>query len=178
MKNITKLFAIAAVVLGFSSVSFAQTAMTTSTANATASASILQPILITKNVDLRFGTIGAVATASNVVMSTAGVRTSAAATLFTNGTTPHNAATFTITGTPLTSFAITLPAATASLTSTAPGATAMTIEPADWVSDLGATNSLDLSGSKVLNLGATLQVGASQIPGMYSGTFAVTVAYN
>lgn len=178
MKNITKLFAIAAVVLGFSSVSFAQTAMTTSVATANATASILQPILITKNFDLRFGTIGAVAAASTVVITPAGVRSSATATLFTNGTTPHSAATFTITGTPLTTFAITLPSGTTNLTSSASSAVDMTIAPGDWVSDLLAASTLDASGSKVLNLGATLQVGGGQIPGKYAGTFDVTVAYN
>ena len=179
MKNITKIFAIALVALGFSATSFAQTVSPSSTATADATASILTPILITKNADLGFGTIGAVAgSASTVVVSNTGVRTSATATLFTVASTPVTNARFTITGTPNALFAITLPATDVSLTSTSVGATAMTIPAASWSSDLGVSSTILNTGSKVLNLGATLNVGAGQTAGTYSGSFDVTVAYN
>ena len=44
--------------------------------------------------------------------------------------------------------------------------------------DAGATPSLPPGGSETFNVGATLNVGATQASGTYSGTFAVTVNYN
>ncbi len=43
--------------------------------------------------------------------------------------------------------------------------------------DAGATPTL-VGGSDTFNVGATLNVGAAQVAGTYSGTFAVTVNYN
>ena len=37
---------------------------------------------------------------------------------------------------------------------------------------------LDALGNQTLTIGATLNVGANQAPGDYSGSFSVTVAYN
>jgi hypothetical protein len=54
----------------------------------------------------------------------------------------------------------------------------MTIPAASWSSDLGVSSTILNTGSKVLNLGATLNVGAGQTAGTYSGSFDVTVAYN
>ena len=44
--------------------------------------------------------------------------------------------------------------------------------------DAGATPSLSGGGSDTFNVGATLNVGATQAAGTYSGTFDVTVNYN
>ncbi len=43
--------------------------------------------------------------------------------------------------------------------------------------DAGACPTL-VGGSDTFNVGATLNVGAAQASGTYSGTFAVTVNYN
>jgi hypothetical protein len=48
----------------------------------------------------------------------------------------------------------------------------------NFVSSLGATNSLSNQGTATLVVGATLNVEANQAPGLYSGTFDVVVAYN
>lgn len=42
----------------------------------------------------------------------------------------------------------------------------------------GAGGQLDLTGSQVLSVGASLQVGGNQVSGSYSGSFNVTVNYN
>lgn len=169
MKNITKLFAIATVVLGFATTSFAQTS---STATSTASATILTPIAIANSVPLNFGTIGAVATASTVILAADDSRTTTGgATLFTVGA-PAKAGVFGITGTPNATFAITLPS-TVSITGLG---TPMNIT--NWVSDLGATNTIQNDGTKPLVVSATLNVGASQAAGTYTGSYAVTVNYN
>jgi hypothetical protein len=47
----------------------------------------------------------------------------------------------------------------------------------NFVSSLGATSTLDISGQAALKVGATLNVDANQPPGLYVGTFDVTVAY-
>ncbi len=48
---------------------------------------------------------------------------------------------------------------------------------ADDTDDAGASPTL-VGGSDTFNVGATLNVGATQASGTYSGTFAVTVNYN
>ncbi len=52
----------------------------------------------------------------------------------------------------------------------------MTID--TYTDDAGGTPQLSGSGSDTFNVGATLNVGASQAAGTNSGTFAVTVNYN
>jgi hypothetical protein len=53
----------------------------------------------------------------------------------------------------------------------------MTID--TWVSNLGASNTIDSDGTKTLLVGATLHVGIAQAPGLYtSASFDVTVGYN
>ena len=86
------------------------------------------------------------------------------------GGTPA-ASSFDVTGEPGQVYSITLPSS-ATLTS---GANTMTVD--TFTHDSGATPSL-VAGSDTFNVGATLNVGAAQAAGSYSGTFAVTVNYN
>ena len=168
-----KLIVFAIAILGFTAVSFGQ--ITATVAAATASATILAPITIANGTPLNFGVVGANATtAKTVVLATDNSRTASTATLFTVGA-PAAAGVFQITGTPSAAFSITLPAGVTNISG--PG-TAMTINAIDWVSDLGLTSTMLSNGTKTLKLGATLQVGIAQAPGNYSGTYAVTVAYN
>ncbi len=54
----------------------------------------------------------------------------------------------------------------------------MTVGPAPpFTDDAGAIPTL-VGGSDTFNVGATLNVGATQAAGTYSGTFDVTVNYN
>ena len=169
MKNITKLFAIALVVIASASNSFGQT---TSTATSSASATILTPIAIANSVPLNFGTIGAVAVASTVTLAANDSRTQiGGATLFTVGA-PAKAGVFAITGTPNSAFNITLPGTVTINGSGAP----MTI--INWVSDLGAASTMLNNGTKSLVVTATLNVGAAQAAGTYSGSYDVSVNYN
>ena len=107
MKNITKVFAIAALAIVSANSSFAQ-----ATATAAASATIITPITIAKTVDMNFGNVAVSAsTAGTVVMSPAGVRSTGGAggvTLpATSGTVA--AASFTVSGQANYTYAITLP---------------------------------------------------------------------
>ncbi len=70
-------------------------------------------------------------------------------------------------------YSITLPSS-ATLTS---GGNTMTVD--TFTHDEGALPKLPSgTGSETFNVGATLNVGAVQAGGTYSGTFAVTVSYN
>jgi uncharacterized protein DUF4402 len=82
------------------------------------------------------------------------------------------AAAFTVSGQGSATYAITLPAS-ATVTS---GANTMTVN--GFTSNPAGTGTLSGAGSQNLLVGATLNVGASQATGTYSGTFDVTVTYN
>jgi hypothetical protein len=106
-------------------------------------------------------------------MSTASVRTAGGgATLVSDGST-ISAAAFDVTGAPNATYSISLPA---SATITAPGPITMTVD--TFVSNPTPTGTLSGGGSQTLAVGATLQVGANQGQGSYTGTFNVTVNYN
>ncbi|HBA87365.1 MAG TPA: hypothetical protein DCZ75_05055 [Geobacter sp.] len=151
------------------------------TAQVTTSATVVQPLTITKVLDLNFGKFmsGAGAAAGTVVVGTnnaqsvtGGVTTSAALGA------SAKAATFTVTGEPSSTYAITYPAQT---TLDGPG-TAMTIGTFTNAVDVGTVlagvGTLPGSGPQVLSVGATLTVGADQATGTYSGTLDVAVNYN
>ena len=76
-----------------------------------------------------------------------------------------------MTGEGANTYSITLPSS-ATLTS---GGDTMTID--TFNHDAGGTPTLS-GGSDTFNVGATLNVGATQAGGTYSGTFSVTVNYN
>src|SRR5665811_1619631 len=104
MKNMTKLFAIAIIALGFATTSFAQNP----SATALTSATIVTPIAITKNTDMNFGNIVAGA-AGTVDLSVLNARTATGVTLPTATPGTVSAAVFTVTGLANSTYAITLP---------------------------------------------------------------------
>ncbi len=108
-------------------------------------------------------------TAGTVTVTPAGARSSVDLDLF--GGLPA-AASFDVTGEKDSNYSITFPSS-ATLTS---GANTMTMD--TFTHDAGGTPQLSGSGSDTFNVGATLNVGATQAAGTYSGTFAVTVNYN
>lgn len=140
------------------------------TDTAVATATIMTPISITKNVDLAFGDVypDAVATGT-VTVDTTGARTAAGGAAL--GATAGSAAQFTVNGEPNATYVLTLPAAPVTMTS---GANSMTI---DTFSDDG-TYTLDGTGAETVNVGATLNVGAGQAAGIYTGSVTVTATYN
>ncbi|HOV35238.1 MAG TPA: DUF4402 domain-containing protein [Dysgonamonadaceae bacterium] len=145
-------------------------------ASANATATIVKAISIDKVKDLQFGKIIAAPTAGQVAIQLDGTRTIAAGNvvLFNQGS-DHQAASFKTMGTPGAGYSLVLPAdGSVSLTRTG-GTETMTIE--GFVHSANGT--LDAStGEETFNVGATLNVGANQAPGQYTGTFTVTAAYN
>lgn len=138
-------------------------------ATGSASVTVATPIAISQTTALDFGTITASASAGTVVLSTAGARsvTGGVATLGTGGV----AAVFAVTGQGNNAFSISLPT---SVNLSGPG-TDMTVS--SFNHNAGASPALS-GGSKTVNVGATLGVGANQVAGAYSGTYTVTVNYN
>ena len=140
-------------------------------AGACAGVADAQLIGISNTRALAFGELVAGATSGTAVVTPAGSRT------LTGGVTAGNSggitsASFTVTGLPLFTYAITLPGST-SITA---GGNSMTVN--TFTSTPSGSGQLGVLGSQALTVGATLVVGASQASGSYSGTFNVTVVYN
>ena len=151
------------------------TAFTQVTASATASATILEPIAISKTVDMNFGNLAVNASDGTILLSPDGTRTATGGVTFL----PSNAGTitaasFTVTGLADATYSITLPA-TATVISN--GGNDMTVD--TWTSDPTPTGTLT-GGTQTLNVGATLNVPASSPYGVYTSAtpFNVTVNYN
>ena len=170
MKKITLLTAIVMIAL-FSSNAFAQVS-----ASAPTSATIVTPISILKDTDMNFGNVAVSSTAGTVILAPASTRTlTGGVTLpVTAGTV--TAAQFTVSGQADYTYAITLPATDLTITK---ATTLETMTVNAFTSTPTPTGTLTL-GSEVVKVGATLNVGASQVAGLYENAtgFEVTVNYN
>ena len=142
------------------------------TATGSATANIVIPLEITKNVDLAFGNIAAGPSTGVVTIATDGTRSGVGGVTLIAAGNVSNSAQFSLTGYPSATFAIALPG---SIT-IANGGYQMTVD--GFVSSLGMTSTLDFNGQAALNVGANLNVNADQEPGLYTGSFDITVAYN
>ncbi len=159
---------------GFAVSSFGQASVT---ANAPATANIVTPLGITKSVDMNFGNIAVNANAGTVVLGTNNTRTVTGGITLPGTTGTVAAAQFSVTGQTGYTYSITLPAAALTLTRTS-GTETMTVN--TWVSNIGTTGTLSASGAQTIIVGATLNVGGSQVAGEYKNLtgFPVTVNYN
>ena len=165
------LFKLAAVVMGGVGLAALGTSQAWAASdNANADAEIVAPIGISNTAGLNFGRVSPSGVAGTVVLDTAGSRTPTNVSLLTGGTV--SAATFAVTGSASETYTITLPAS-ATITS---GANNMTVD--TFTHNAGGSPALDGTGNDSFNVGATLNVGANQAAGSYTGTFSVTVDYN
>lgn len=143
------------------------------------SATVIQPIAITKVVDLVFGDF-APGAGGTVTVSTSGARTAGGTILSTAGNTP-TAAKFDVTGNADSTYAISLNAA-ANLTDAVSTETMALAVFSDL--DAGGATSGQVtagtltSGAQSIYLGGELTVGAAQSAGTYTGDIIVTVEYN
>ena len=152
---------------------FASTqAFAASQATANASATVLSPITIAKVDDMNFGSFVSGTSAGSVALTPASATNKTGAGVL-NPDGEGSAAKFSVTGLSNGVFSITLPT---SVTLTATGGT-MTVD--TFTTDLSPTAAtLSAGGLADLYVGATLQVGAAQADGTYTGTFDVSVDYN
>jgi Domain of unknown function (DUF4402) len=147
-------------------------------ATATATATVITPIAITKAVDLSFGKF-ARGTGGTVTVSNSGARTAAGAILSAVGSTP-TAARFDVVGDNLATYSIAI-AADATIVS---GANSMALAVTSDLTGANvtagnvATGTLSGAGVQSIFIGGALTVGAAQVPGAYTGNIVVTVEYN
>ncbi|MDH3460715.1 MAG: DUF4402 domain-containing protein [Burkholderiaceae bacterium] len=155
--------------LALASVSSAFAASDSAQANAT----IIAPIAIAWVSDLSFGNIiaGAGGTIAVAALDNA-VTLSGVTVPSVPGT--RAAAVFNVTGEGTNTYAITLPSTDQTITHTN---TVNTMLANAFASNPSGTGALT-GGAQTLKVGATLNVGAAQLAGVYTGAFTVSVDYN
>jgi hypothetical protein len=146
------------------------------TASASISATIVNPIGITKKVDLSFGNLYAGTSSGTVILDPAGNRSATGGVTLPSAAGTVTAASFDVTGEDSYSYTITLPT-TAYITSVNSGSETMLIN--NFISSPSQTGKLN-SGIQTISVGATLNVGAVQPPSEYKNDkgFVVIVNYN
>jgi hypothetical protein len=141
----------------------------------TGSATIFQPIALSKNTDLAFGIVVRPSSgAGTVTVSTAGARSLSGNGALLNDVSP-SAATFTVNGEGGQAFSINVPA---SFTMTGPSSSTLTV----GLNASGATGTLSGAlggnGSATFSVGGSITVASTTTNGAYTGTFTTTVSYN
>lgn len=168
MRKITKLFCVAALLMGFAQSSFAQV-----TDVATASAVIIAPISVAKTADMDFGTLAVNTNNGTVDLGTDGSLSVLGGVTIIGGT--PTAAVFHVAGTVGESYYFNLPASVTLSDGALPVPNTMIVD------NFVHTASLIIpAGGEDVNVGATLNVTGSQAPGNYTNTtdLIVTVNYN
>lgn len=174
MENL-KFYPLLFILLGFTTVSLAQTS---STATANASATIITPLTIENNRELNFGNIMASSTSGRATVDPNGTRTASGGISFLAsmpGTV--SSAQFTVNGFANSTYSITLPKNNSGVVLAKEGGEDMRV--VQFKHSLGSTEpTLNSSGTQTFTVGARLRVNANQAAGLYTGEFPVTVAYN
>lgn len=140
--------------------------------SAAGSVALLSPLSVLKRTDLDFGTLVVTGAGTAVLDPVTGART-ATGGVVPAGTAAH-AATFTGTGNRNSVVNIRLPKAPITVTRVG-GTQTMTVS--NWTLDGNTNRKVPPSQTFNFAVGATLNVGANQTPGTYTGTFAVTIQY-
>lgn len=158
---------------GACTVGWAQT--TTPAFSVAATATVASALSITAATALGFGSFVPDTTAATVVIAPQSAsfrsRTGNISLLDSGAGAPS---TVSVSGAPNMTFSVNLP--TTPVTLSGPNASAMTMT--NFTSNLGAAKgTVGGGGTASFLVGATLNVGASQTPGSYTGSFSVTVSY-
>jgi len=160
----------------------AASAQSTATANGTVAASIIQPIAITKNNDVSFGTVARPNTASTstVVLDP---ELAASPVSISGGTAvvqvQGSRGQFTVTGDGGRTYALT---GTGAFDLTRAGGTETIEFTPEIVAAAGTLGTLSGTafgaGTQVLYAGGEFDITNTTVPGAYSGTLSLTVTYN
>jgi len=167
MRRLTKLCVFIIVLFLTVQYSYAQVS-----ASASIHATIVNPIAITKTIDLNFGNVAVGALGSVVLSPTSNRSTTGGVTLPSNQGTVA-AASFIVTGKNNYTYSITLPSE--AITINDAGSNSMTVD--SWTSTPTSTGTLS-GGTSTLLVGATLNVNASQTPGVYTSDTPLSVIVN
>ena len=142
-------------------------------ASASATATVVTPIAITKSTDMNFGNVTVKSDADGtVILAPAGTREATAGASLPTTAGNVGAASFTITGEANYTYSITLPE---SVQLSSDG-NVMSIT--NFKSVPSGTGTLSAQGAETVSVGATLNLGVGQAAGEYTATEAVTVNYN
>ena len=150
---------------------FYSSAVSAATVTANATANVITPLSIAETTGgMNFGDVSVDAlVAGTVILDTTGARTvTAGAEAVTGGTVQSGA--YSVTGEGTKAYSITFPA-NATISS---GLNSMTVD--TFTHDAGGAPALT-AGSDTFNVGATLNIGAGQAPGNYTGSYTLTVDY-
>lgn len=175
MKHALKIALAAAALTAIAAPAMAQSSATQST-NATVK--IVQPITLTKDADLAFGTVVKPTSGSNTVTISTGSDTPALtgagdAALATSTT---SRAAFTVGGEGGQTFSITVPASVNMTRSGGSETLAVTLTASGATGTL--SGSMGSAGSTTFTVGGAFTVASTTLSGNYSGAFNTTVAYN
>jgi len=147
------------------------------TENTDAFANIVTPITITETRSLHFGTLSTSSAVGTCVLAPSGTRTQTGGVALTSLSPTATSAAYTVTGTAGIAYNISLPTTNITVTRNGGGGQTMTIS--TFISSkTGNASILSGTGTDSFTVGATLNVGASQVAGLYQGNFNVTVTYN
>lgn len=147
-------------------------------ATSASSTTIIAPIEISNSVPLAFGSFSSRA-AGTLVLTSGGVQSSTGGVkLISAATGSPTAAKFTVKGQGNYAYTVTLP--TSLTLTTAVAGTVKTMEVTTFVSSLTSGTGSLASGTADFTVGATLNVLADQVVGLYESVtpFTVTVNYN
>lgn len=141
-------------------------------ASTTGKAAVLKSLSVLKVADLDFGGLVVSSAGTAVINPVSGALTTTGSVVAI-GTTAHPA-TFTATGSRNSVVNIKLPSAATTLTRVGGGGT-MTVS--NWTLDGKSNRKIPLNNAFNFNVGGTLNIGAGQADGTYTGTFTITVQY-
>ena len=170
MKKLIALFAAIILVSGFTTIS-AQV-----TGTATGSATVITPIAIVNAGNMNFGNIAVSPTLPGTVLLTAGgVRSATGGVTLPAVAGTISVASFTVSGLASSTYSITLPTTDYPITFSTG-----TMIVNGFTSTPTTTGALSVGGSQTITVGATLNVGAAQLAGLYTNAagFIVKVNYN
>jgi len=175
--------------IAFGLVASATGAMAQSSAtvtNGTATANVIRPITLAAARDLAFGNVVPGATGGTLVIAgtAAGLQTpGGGVTQPASQKGTVTSAQFNVTGEALFTYTLTIPTAPVTISDSATTPNTMTVS--TFTSDVATTagagqlsGSIGAAGTQTVSVGGTLNVGANQAAGSYTGSFSVTVAYN
>ena len=164
----TRIITLAVAILGFTSATFAQSNATNATA--TASATLLTPLSISKNVDLNFGNIASSNEAGTAVLTTASGISRTGGVAILDGVTP-TAAQFTVVGASSETYSMQAP----SSIKLKSGSVELNLS---LVYDKNATGNVLTGGSSTILVGGTLSIPANTVAGTYSNTTDLKITVN
>lgn len=155
---------------------FSTNANAQSSVTAKSYATVVGTISIVKAVDMYFGVLSSTASAGTVTLGNSSDIPTPTGGVGLVTATNAKRGTFTVDGTDTATYAVSLPGSITIID----GVYTMTVNALTFKSagSGNTTNGKLIGGTDTLYVGGTLNVGANQHSGTYTGTYAVTVNYN